>query len=98
MRNAILKLYPNAIHRGCWFHYAQAIKRNASKISGFIPMIRGCESEREIYYKIMCLPLLPATMIRPTFDTLVKRGHENSTNEVFHNFLGYVERQWMEKV
>lgn len=98
MRNAISKLYPSALHRCCWFHYAQAIKRNASQISGFIPMIRGCEAEREIYYKIMCLPLLPPALIQPTFDKLKARGLILSTNEAFHDFLNYVQRQWIEKV
>lgn len=98
MRNAIAKQYPNAIHRCCWFHFTQAVKRNASKIAGFVPMIRGHLIERELYYKIMCLPLLPACMIRAAFDTLKEKGLAIANNASFHNFLNYIERQWMIKV
>lgn len=97
MRNAILKQYPDAIHRCCWFHYTQAVKRNASKIAGFVPMVRGNMDERELYYKIMCLPLLPSSMIRASFDMLNEKGRSLG-NDAFNKFLDYVERQWMERV
>lgn len=98
MRNAIAKRYPDAVHRCCWFHFTQAVKRNASKIAGFVPMIRGNIVERELYYKIMCLPLLPACMIRTAFITLKEKGQRIVGNEPFHRFLDYIERQWIEKV
>lgn len=63
MRSAIAGQYPEMNHRCCWFHFCQAVKKNASKFAGFIPMIRSNLVEREIYYKLMCLPLLPPQMI-----------------------------------
>lgn len=98
MRNALSKQYPNAVHRCCWFHFTQAVKRNASKIAGFVPMIRGNVAERELYYKIMCLPLLPACLIREAFNVLNAKCLKFVGNEPFHGFVDYVERQWMEKV
>lgn len=98
MRNAIAKQYPNAVYRCCWFHFTQAVKRNASKIAGFVSMIRGNVLERELYYKKMCLPLLPACTIRAAFAELKEKGLRIVNNVPFHRFLEYVERQWIEKV
>lgn len=98
MRNSLAKRYPDAVHRCCWFHFTQAVKRNASQICDFVKTIRKNLVERELYYKIMCLPLLPVHLIRPTFDLLQERGRKLSTYSSFIDFLSYIERQWMEKV
>lgn len=60
-------------------------------------MIRKCEPERHLYYKIMCLPLLPADLICATFNEYATEGHAFN-NEAFSSFLDYVKRQWMEAV
>lgn len=97
MRNAIGKQYPNVMQRCCWFHFCQAVKRNASRIAGFIPMIRSNLLEREIYYKLMCIPLLPAHMIRNAFDILVKKS-ERVESDAFKKFMQYFQRQWIIRV
>lgn len=97
MRNAIGIQYPEMNQRNCWFHFCQAVKKNASRIAGFIHLIRNNLREREIYYKIMCIPLLPADMIHSAFDLLSKKA-ERVENAGFHQFLQYYERQWLIRV
>lgn len=97
MRNAIAIQYPDMDLRCCWFHFCQAVKKNATKCNGFVNMIRSNLVEREIYYKLMCLPLLPPQMILTGFEILKKKA-ERVTFEPFHEFLQYYERQWMIRV
>lgn len=97
MRNAISGQYPNCKLRACWFHYCQAIKKNASRIGGLVHLIRNNELEREMYYKLMCLPLLPENVILDAFNEL-KTKSEQIESVGFHNFLQYFERQWMTRV
>lgn len=97
MRNAIAAQYPNMHFGACWFHYCQAIKKNASRIGGFVHLMRNNQQQREIYYKLMCLPLLPEHMISDAFNAL-KIKSESIDADAFHNFLNYFERQWMQRV
>lgn len=98
MRNAIALKYPDAEHRTCWFHFCQAVKRNASKtINGFIHMIRNNVVEREIYYKILCIPLLPPELIPAGYAILEKKAQKipMRNRSQFRAFLDYFHRQWM---
>lgn len=97
MRNAIAGEYPNIDMRCCWFHFCQSVKKNASKIAGFVHMIRSNLLEREIYYKLMCVPLLPPEMICTAFEILKKKS-ARITHAQFHEFLEYYERQWINRV
>lgn len=93
MRNAISIQYLNFKLRACWFHYCQAVKKNALRI-GFVQLIRTNELERDIYYKLMCLPLLPENMIENAFKGL-KQKSERIESLQFINFMKYFERQWI---
>lgn len=88
MRNAILTQYPNRELRA---RRSQAIKRNALKIAGLVNI-----SASSIYYIVMCLPLMPPDMIAIAFDALKKKT-ELIEAAVFHNFMNYVERQWIKR-
>lgn len=97
MRNALAEQYPGSNHRNCWFHYCQKIKKDALRFDGFEQLIRSNQLEREIYYKLMCLPLLPENLILDAFNDL-KSKSEPIEAVGFHNFLAYFERQWMQCV
>lgn len=97
MRNAIADQYPGMKIRCCWFHFCQAVKRRASSHAGFVHFIRNNLLEREVYYKLMCLPLLPPDMILTGFDILKKKA-ERIKFKPFHDFMHYYERQWMIRV
>lgn len=97
MRNAVRSLYPRSKHFGCWFHFAQAVKRHASKIENFVVTIRSNAQARKIYHKFMCIPLLPVHAIEDAFYELeIEALAFDST--FFQRFLRYFENQWIRKV
>lgn len=97
MRNAVKKNYPKSNHYTCWFHFCQAVKRHASKIDGLAVNIRANPEARKIYYKFMCIPLLPVHAIEDAFYELKAEALAFDSN-FFHRFLFYYENQWIRKV
>lgn len=99
MRKALADAFPKAEAVVCWFHFTQAVKRNASQIPGFLKYVRteGNEKAQQIYYKLLCLPLLPAKHIVPTFDKLKKEAFDLNETQ-FSKFMSYYRQQWMVKV
>lgn len=97
MRNAVQKLYPQAKHYTCWFHFCQAVKRHASKIENFTVTIRANPEARKIYHKLMCIPLLPIHAIEDAFYEL-KEEALAFDSIFFRRFLSYYENQWIRKV
>lgn len=98
MRNALSKTFPKATGTACWFHFTQAVKRNASQIGGFMDYVKNeptCEA-KQIYYKLLCLPLLPAKDIKPTFKILNSLAFSLNKRK-FVKFITYYNRQWIEK-
>lgn len=59
MRNALSEKYPLASFTACHFHFAQAVRRNATKINGLLDFIRKNELAKKTYYKMMYLPMWP---------------------------------------
>lgn len=76
MRNALGTVYPEAQMYGCWFHFCQAVKRHASQIGGFLVAARSNNESAEIYYDLLCLPLLPPQYIINVFN-LIKMESKN---------------------
>lgn len=97
MRNALVKINPNARMYACHFHYCQALKRRATQIDGFVNFIRSNKQAESIYYRIMSLPLLPAKYIVDAFHQLQKEAFEVSKTG-FRKFFAYYRRQWINKV
>lgn len=97
MRNALRTCFPESSFYACWFHFCQACKRHASQISRFVKKLRENESAMKIYYKFLCLPLLPADQIDRTFVNL-KTEAQNCDSRLFKRFILHFETQWIEKV
>lgn len=97
MRNALRELFPNARLVACWFHYSQALKRKVAQIPNFERFLRGSVAAEEIYYKLQCLPLLPAHLIIGAFEKL-KIEALKCDKMKFTPFIQYFERQWIERV
>lgn len=97
MRNALKELFPETRMVACWFHYSQALKKRAAQIPGFVRFLSGDQECELIYYKLQCLPLLPAEHILNAFNEL-KRKAKSINKDKFKPFLSYFERQWIRKV
>lgn len=94
--NALENKYPRAKLCGCLFHFAQAVRRKATKINGFVEFLQANEAASAIYYRLMYLPLLPPSSIEPVFQTLCKKA-EQIDRARFEPFIKYYTRQWIKK-
>lgn len=97
MRNALSEKYPLASFTACHFHFAQAVRRNATKINGLLDFIRKNELAKKTYYKMMYLPMLPPGHIDIIFNTILKEDVKTINNRKFDKFFGYYRRQWIVK-
>lgn len=94
MRNALRKINPTAKIYACHFHYCQALKRKASQIVGLVKLFRSRNGAKAqtIYYRLQCLPLLPAVHIKDAFDVLKKEALEIK-HPALNAFMLYFEKQ-----
>lgn len=98
MRNPLAELYPAVIFILCWFHFTQAAKKRAAQTPQLQPYIRQNEEAKEIYYKLLSLPLLPPHSILEQFKILKVVALGTKHRAVFEPFIKYYENQWMKKV
>ncbi|CAG5093259.1 Protein of unknown function, partial [Cotesia congregata] len=98
MRNAVKKIYPDIINRTCYFHYSQALIKNA-KEKKVITSNSSTYSNPELFYVINLLKylaFLPAHCINVTYEA-VKEEAKNYFEDLFNDFFEYYEDQWLKK-
>lgn len=86
--NTFKKIFPFSQHRGCYFHFKQAIQKNMKKLG----ISRKCAEQ--IHIDCAKLSLLPVANLEQAV-TLLKRKY--STNPKAVQFWNYFERVWMRK-
>lgn len=96
IKNALMKQYPGIQLISCWFHFCQALAKNAKKIKGFLKFIKDDDGARRVYHKLMCLPLMRFDNIRAAFK-LLKEEALASNKSKFTPFLKYIEKQWLQR-
>lgn len=96
MRQAIRKVVPGVKQLGCWFHYAQAIRRKVATLSELFELVRTDGKIRNVYYKIICLALLPHDKIEKAFNELALEGLQ--LTKAFTPFVKYFQNQWLTRV
>lgn len=97
MKNAIHILYPNAILTSCWFHFTQAVRKNASQFPHFYELIRRNSDAAFIYRQFQCIPLIKEKNIKPAFEELCAKANRLNRRD-FAPFIKYFNKQWIEKV
>lgn len=103
MRNALQKLFPDVRRYACYFHFCQAVKKHAWQTNGLVALIRSSSEARSVYYRLLCLPLLPPQHITNMFSELKKEANQIKFDGVdvrlvFRPFLKYFQRQWIVRV
>lgn len=104
IRNAFKYVYPEVKMIGCWFHYTNALRRKASKITGFISHLNRNKQAKSLYSKFVYLPLLKPSHITEAYHLLRKEAMDEkfisgqSRESFFIPFIKYFEHQWMKKV
>uniref|UniRef100_A0A0A9YET0 Mitochondrial ubiquitin ligase activator of nfkb 1-A n=1 Tax=Lygus hesperus TaxID=30085 RepID=A0A0A9YET0_LYGHE len=97
LRSALRNKLPDAVLKGCWFHYAQAIIRKV-RSSGYSPLLgENCEFKNGIQV-IIALPLLPVDDIRAGLQYANTYLMENGLEEPARKLIPYIQREWIEKV
>lgn len=75
MRKSIKIVYPNAVLRGCWFHYIRAIQRKCMKL-GMFKLLQRNSHAKLIKKQITNLPLLPTDKIEEGYCEIVGKEKE----------------------
>lgn len=96
IRNALKKKYKHSKFSTCHFHFAQAVRKRATQINGFIDFITENDAARKIYYKLIYLPLLPPENIDAIFHTLRIQAFQLN-KAAFEQIFQYYDRQWIKK-
>lgn len=97
MRNALRSLFPESRLFACYFHFCQAVKKRAYKTNHLVALMKSNESARSIYYRLLCLPLLPANYISEMFAELKTEAY-GINKSIFRPFMRYFYDQWLVKV
>lgn len=96
MRQAIKNVVPGIKLLGCWFHFAQAIRRKVASLSELFEIVRKDPTIRSIYYKFICLALLPHEKIHKAFNELALEALRST--KAFTPFVKYFQNQWLMRV
>lgn len=95
LRNALRIVY-KCTARSCYFHFTQAVRKNAKQMPGFFGAMNANPSISGVYHRYLVLPLLPKEMILD--------GHRHCNDlasaygDKFDRFIAYFTRQWIDKV
>ena len=85
---------------GCWFHYTQAVGRQARKIGLAVPY-RADATVRKCVKMLMSLPLLPAEAINEDVDDILTQCvpliTTSTVNASVRTLVTYVRKQWTQK-
>lgn len=96
MRQAIKNVVPGIKLLGCWFHFAQAIRRKVASLPDLFELVRTDQKIQNVYYKIICLALLPHDKIDKAFNELALEGLQ--LTKAFTPFVKYFQSQWLKRV
>ena len=90
LRRATSKVFPNVHHRGCTFHWTQAVYRKIQAL-GLATQYRDDRAIHKLCRRVMELPLLPASAIPEQFARLRRRA----ASEAMRALFDYVDSTWM---
>ena len=87
---ATASILPSIQHRGCTFHWTQAVYRKVQAL-GLGPLYRNDQSTHRLCRQLLTLPLLPAAVIAEQFQRLRHRA----TSELLRSLFDYVDSTWV---
>lgn len=98
MRAGLKKVAPNLPILGCWFHFAQALRRKMASFSNMFALIKKNQDAKIIFRKFQCLALLPYEKIKDAFVHLLREALMEKKFKEFSPFIDYFKKEWMEIV
>ncbi|XP_017471276.1 PREDICTED: uncharacterized protein LOC108362698 [Rhagoletis zephyria] len=97
LRKALSQIYPQTKLKTCWFHFTQAVRRNASKLPNFMSKLNKDNDAKKLFRKFLILPLLKPDDILIGYQNLKNQALSYNLNSIFEQFIAYFERQWIKK-
>ena len=103
---AVEKCFPKKTsHRGCGFHWAQAIMKRLKDRCGLFPLYLKNRTVKNIIQELMCLCYIKHTEIPGLFRELRaalpnrqrKQGLSKKTRKGLKQLFDYVDRNWVSK-
>ncbi|CAF2592455.1 unnamed protein product [Rotaria sp. Silwood2] len=89
--NALEKVFPDIIVRGCWYHFTQSVFRNIQKMG--LSTVYEKNKEVNIWLKsFMALPLIKNDILDAAVELLIK--NVPSSDKSLIDFYEYFQRQW----
>lgn len=95
LRLAINKYFPQAVLRGCWFHYCKKLREKFIKL-GLSSLLKDNPKATLIKYELMNLPLLPSKYFNQGFNHIKhlsrSYGLETKLCKVFEYFQYWIQQ------
>ena len=92
LEQAVSECFPFCWHRGCYFHFSQAIWRKVQKLN-LAKLYKRNDTARLQIRRLFALAFVPVGMVRACFDEL-----QNSAMETLQPLFNYFRRQWIERI
>lgn len=94
IRLALDKVWPNIRKVGCYFHFAQAIRRNARSIKSLSASLIGDTIQHKVLIMFIRLGLLPLERVDAGFNAVLHFISSNKLEDDFQDFADYFRRTW----
>ncbi|XP_034935376.1 uncharacterized protein [Chelonus insularis] len=94
---SIKKIYPEADHTGCFFHYSQALIHKLKEMK-LLTFILQWKNGLIIIKKFLALALLPPEKIQDAFEWLtINMPDVIQNHQEFQSFIKYYQNQWIRR-
>ncbi|CAD6227404.1 GSCOCG00011996001-RA-CDS [Cotesia congregata] len=98
LRNSLKEIFPGIQTKTCYFHYSQAVIKNAQEKK--LIDKDNCKEERpELFIflnRLKLLALLPAELIESVYEK-IKKECLNDFGDCCSDYLNYYEKQWLKQ-
>ena len=90
--SAVSKVLPGVHHRGCAFHFCQALWRSIQGV-GLQAAYLSNDAINRVCWKTMALPFLPENVIVAEFEKV----RQANSDDMMAQHLDYVQRTWLDR-
>lgn len=97
LRSALKQSYPNAVIRGCWWHFRRAVHKKCVNF-GFHYLLKTNPDARMIKQQLMSLPLLPPDKFEEGYACVKSRAAELQLSNQMLKLFAYFESYWIAEV
>lgn len=97
MRNAIKKVYPNTVLRGCWYHFCAALRKKHLKL-GMFKLLKENDLAKQLKKMLMSLPLLPEENFNEGYKHIKSCAENWALTKDFEQIFKYFEQYWFRQV